>query len=116
METKLEIKPDVKQVHTLEHTIPESDLVVMTKHGIDTISHINDESEMEGKLSGVLCKGVQYYDLKNVPFISNSSLASLIDLLKSLLKQGITLKLVNVNSKIKEKIKAMGLDKFINCS
>jgi hypothetical protein len=68
------------------------------------------------KLSGVLCAGVQYYDLKNILYINNTGLANFIDLLKALLKKGLSLKFVNVNDKIKEKIKSMGLDKVLNCS
>jgi ABC-type transporter Mla MlaB component len=68
------------------------------------------------KLSGVLCDGVQYYDLKNILYINSTGLANFIDLLKTLLKKGLSLRFVNVNDKIKEKIKSMGLDKVLNCS
>ncbi len=67
-------------------------------------------------LSGVQCDGVQYYDLKNVLYINNTGLANFIDLLKTLIKKGLSLKFVNVNDKIKEKIRSMGLDKVLNCS
>lgn len=76
----------------------------------------HDHVGKEKALAGVLCQGVQYYDFKNVLFINNNGLASLIRILKSSLKNGIKLKFVNVNKKIKNKIQTMGLDKFINCS
>ena len=116
MEIKLETKIDVRQPHSLRSKIPESKLIYTTKQGIESTKHTNDKTEEIVKLSGVLHNGVQYYDLKNVPFINSTGLASLINLLKSLLKKGITLKFVNVNKKVKEKVKAMGLEKYINCS
>ena len=76
----------------------------------------DNKLENEDNLAGVLCQGVQYYDFKNIPFISNTGLASLIRILKVSLKQGIKLKFVNVNKRIQQKIQTMGLDKFINCS
>lgn len=68
------------------------------------------------ELSGVYFQGVQYFDLKNVYFINNTGIANLIDLLKSLLQQGVVIKFVNVREKIKDKFKSMGLDYIFNCS
>jgi ABC-type transporter Mla MlaB component len=68
------------------------------------------------QLPGVLCKGVQYYDLKDVGFINNTGMASLIDLLKSLLKQGVETQFVNVNEPIRKKISSLGLDRILKCA
>lgn len=65
---------------------------------------------------GVLFQGIQYYDLKNVFFINNTGMANLIDLLKSLLQKDVEVQFVNVCDKIKNKIKALGLDHIIICS
>ena len=67
-------------------------------------------------LAGVYFQGFQYFDLKNVYFINNTGIANLIDLLKTLLKQGIVIQFVNVGEKIREKFKSMGLDFIFNCS
>lgn len=111
METELE-----KNLEKAENKTPDSTLLLDKEVLLDNKSLIDDKLEKENELAGVLCKGVQYYDFKNIPFISNTGLASLIRILKSSLKQGIQLKFVNVNKRIKQKIQIMGLDKFINCS
>lgn len=67
------------------------------------------------RLSGVYCQGIQYYDLSEVRYINNTGMATLIDLLKSLLEMGVEVQFVNVDEKIKDKIKEMGLEKIINC-
>lgn len=95
-------------------TTPESNLIFITKSKIE--GENETDLEKDSRLSGVLCNGVQYYDLNNILFINNTGLANLISLMKSLLKKGIVLKFVNANKRIKDKMKAMGLDKFINCS
>ena len=66
-------------------------------------------------LAGVFCKGIQYYDLKNIYFINNAGMANLIDLLRSLLKKGVEVRFVNVNDQIQKKIKGMGLDHILIC-
>lgn len=68
------------------------------------------------RLSGVYCQGVQYFDLSNVHYINNAGMATLIDLLKSLLEMGVEVQFVNVDDKIKGRIKQMGLEKIINCN
>ncbi len=70
----------------------------------------------EDELSGVYIDGVHYYDLKNIHYINNSGMASLIDLLKCSLREGIKIQFVNVDEKIKEKIKTMGLADILTCS
>lgn len=93
-----------------EVRIPDEELVIQT---------INTTEDKLGKtlnLSGVTVEGVQYYDLKDTLHINNTGLANFIDLLKSLLKKGLKLHFVNVNDKIKEKMRSMGLDKIFNCS
>lgn len=67
-------------------------------------------------LSGVCIGGIHYYDFKNIQFINNTGIASLIDLLKCLLQQGVKVQFVNVNEKIKNKIKSMGLENILICT
>jgi ABC-type transporter Mla MlaB component len=74
------------------------------------------ELAQDSELSGVLCKGVQYYDFAKIRYINNNGIANLIALMKSLLKQGIQVEFVNVNKKVKEKLKAVGLDSIIKCN
>ena len=76
---------------------------------------LNEEFTTD-KLGGVYLQGIQYYDLKNINFINNTGMATLIELLKSLLKKEIEVQFVNVNEKIKDQIKSMGLDNILNCS
>ena len=111
MEKKEETK--IETVKSMD-TTPESNLIFITKSKIEGENDV--EPDKDKRLSGVLFNGVQYYDLNNILFINNTGLANLIGLMKSLLKKGIVLKFVNANTKIKEKMKSMGLDKFINCS
>ena len=67
-------------------------------------------------LAGIYFQGIQYFDFKNVYFINNTGIANLIDLLKTLLKQGVVIKFVNVGEKIRDKFKSMGLEFIFNCS
>jgi ABC-type transporter Mla MlaB component len=79
----------------------------------------NDQNSYQyttDRLSGVYCEGIQYYDLSEVRYINNTGMATLIDLLKSLLEMGVKVEFVNVDEKIKDKIREMGLEKIINCS
>lgn len=75
----------------------------------DKIKHTTDQ------LPGVYCQGVMYYDLNNIHYINNTGMAILIDLLKSLLEMDVAVQFVNVDDKIKNKIKEMGLEDIINC-
>lgn len=68
------------------------------------------------ELAGIYFQGTQYFDFKNVYFINNTGIANLIDLIKSLLRQGVVIKFVNVKEKIKDKFKSMGLEFIFNCS
>ncbi len=68
------------------------------------------------ELSGVCIDGIHYYDFKNIHFINNTGMAGLIDLLKCLLQKGEKIQFVNVNEKVKNKIKSMGLENILNCS
>lgn len=68
------------------------------------------------QVAGVYVKGVQYYDFSNVGFINNTVMARLIYLLKSLLRQGIEIRFVNVGEGLKSKIRAMGLENIFNCT
>ena len=67
------------------------------------------------EIPGVLLKGVQYYDLKNITSINYNGMANLIDFLKSLLENGTEVRFVNVNEEIKNKIKSIGLEHILNC-
>ena len=73
-------------------------------------------SDNKTELPGVFFQGTQYYDLKNIYFINNTGMANLIDLLESLLQKDVDVQFVNVCDKIKNKIKALGLDQILNCS
>ena len=102
--------------HPSEAEIEEEiNLMANRKPGIKSINLSGGQLVITAELSGVFCQGIQYYDLKNILFINNTGMANLIDLLKSLLKQGVEVQFVNVNEKIKEKIKAMGLDNILHC-
>ncbi len=83
------------------------------------INKDQNENSTEGKtmdkLSGIYFEGIQYYDLSGVHFINNAGVAILIDLLKSILELGVEVQFVNVDEKIKIKIKELGLDHVINC-
>ncbi|HXB40643.1 MAG TPA: STAS domain-containing protein [Bacteroidia bacterium] len=92
------------------------DFALSPKPGIKSINLSGDKLIITAELSGVFCQGIQYYDLKNILFINNTGMANLIDLLKSLLKQGVEVRFVNVSEKIKEKIKSMGLENVLHCS
>ncbi|MDF2452874.1 MAG: hypothetical protein K0S26_2378 [Bacteroidota bacterium] len=117
METKLEKQVEQIQTNNLDQNTAEPGLFLLNEQVYDHGSiQIDDDQEKEKALAGVLCQGVQYYDFKNVPYINNNGLASLIRILKASMKNGIKLKFVNVNKRIQVKIKTMGLDKFINCS
>ena len=74
-----------------------------------------DKYVVTDELPGVFCEGVQYYDLKNVDFISNTGMANLVELLKSLLEKGVEVQFVNVNPEIRKKIKSLGLEHILNC-
>jgi hypothetical protein len=76
---------------------------------------IEDQDIHTEELPGVFCAGVQYYDLRGIDFINNTGLASFVDLLKSLLKQGKELVLVNVHANIKKRIEELGLDHVLKC-
>src|SRR5687768_7149579 len=108
METKHETQEKNSALESLnekkqeEKVIPDGEVVMQNIHLSE------DKLGRTLKLSGVLCEGVQYYDLKNILYINNTGLANFIDLLKTLLKKGLSLKFVNVNDKIKEKIRSMG--------
>jgi anti-anti-sigma factor len=76
---------------------------------------LDEEDEMEEKLSGVYFKGTHYFDLNSIHFINNTGIAILIDILKSILEMGVEVQFVNVDEKVKTKIKRMGLENLINC-
>src|SRR3989344_7391034 len=73
---------------------------------------LSDEYPMD-ELAGVCIDDVHYYDFKNIQFINSTGVASLIDLSKCLMLHGIRIQFVNVNEKIKNKIKSMGLENIL---
>jgi len=82
------------------------------------IKHINlsgDEIMVTDELAGIYFQGIQYYDLSNIGFINYNGMANLIDFTKSLLEKGVAVQYVNVNEKIKSKIKSIGLEHILNC-
>lgn len=85
-------------------------------HSSTTITEPATYHYSTSRLAGVYCDGVQYFDLGSVKYINNSGMATLIDLLKSLLEMGVEVHFVNVDENIKHKIKESGLEKIINCS
>ena len=82
---------------------------------IKSINLSGDKILVTDELSGVYCKGIQYYDLKNIGYINYNGMANLIDFTKSLLEKDIQVQFVNVNDKIKTKIKSIGLEHILNC-
>lgn len=121
METELEsTRPGSEEMHTLPGTEEREQAPVPNynerTHGIKNIRLSGDQLVITAELSGVFCQGIQYYDLRNILFINNAGMASLIDLLKSLLKQGVDVRFVNVNDKIRKKIKALGLEHILRCT
>lgn len=125
MEKRTEIEPRFSEAGNLTSKQSESvtttgqkkiDFTVSPTPGIKSINLSGDKLIITAELSGVFCQGIQYYDLKNILFINNTGMANLIDLLKSLLKQGVEVRFVNVCEKIKEKIKSMGLENVLHCS
>lgn len=115
METKLHHESDFLQMFDSERELTEIDLVIPDAPKMYDINVSVEEFEKYVTLPGVFCEGVQYYDLKDVNFINNTGLINLIDLLKANLKEGKALQFVNVNKRVRKKIKAMGLDSVLNC-
>ena len=85
------------------------------RRNIKNIHFSGDQLVVTDELPGVYCRGTQYYDFKDVGFISNSSMVNLIDLLRTLLEKGVEVQFVNVNETIRTKIKSMGLEHILNC-
>ncbi len=112
MEKKDETKIDAVQNQT--EALPESNLIFITKRKLEGENSGVDELNIDNRVSGVYCNGVQYYDLNNIRFINNTGIANLISLMRSLLKKGVVVKFVNANNIIRDKIKSFGLEKFIN--
>jgi ABC-type transporter Mla MlaB component len=100
----MQIESEKKENNAVvKNIIMEGDHFIIHEVHPGEILQLNGESPAD-KLPGVLIKGVQYYDLKNIGFINNTGMANLIELLKSLLKQGVEVQFVNVNENIKNKI------------
>ena len=82
---------------------------------VKTINLSGDKILVTDELPSVYIQGIQYYDLKNIAFINYNGMANLIDFIKSLLEKDTEVKFVNVNEKIKSKIKSIGLEHILNC-
>ena len=82
---------------------------------VKTINLSGDQLVVTNELSGVYFGGVQYYDFMNIHYINNTGMANLIDFLKSLLEKAVEVQFMNVNDKIKNKIKSMGLEHILHC-
>lgn len=123
MENESEYQPNAKsqeKINTYKKSMNIGELL-MKKEDISTKIRSNELFQSGGEnsideLSGVCIDGVHYYDFKNIHFINNTGMAGLIDLLKCLLQKGEKIQFVNVNEKIKNKIKSMGLENILNCS
>lgn len=76
---------------------------------------LNEEHPMD-ELAGVCINDIHYYDFKNVKYVNNTGIASLIDLSKCLMMRGVKVQFVNVSEKIKDKIRSMGLENILKCS
>src|SRR5688572_28600122 len=88
----------------------------MTSDEVVKKSFQRDENAItEKELPGVLCHGVQYYDLRRIHLISNTGLVNLVNLLRSLLQRGLEVRFINVCDAIKIRMKVMGLDKIFQC-
>ena len=82
---------------------------------VKTINLSGDQIVIADEIPGVLIQGIQYYDLKNIGFINYNGMANLVDFIKSLLEKGVEVQFVNVNEKIRSKIKSIGLEHILNC-
>ncbi len=85
------------------------------RSSIKTINISGDQIVIIDEIPGVYCRGVQYYDLKNIGYINYNGMAKLVDFLRSLLEKGVEVKFVNVNDMIIIKIKSMRLEHILNC-
>jgi ABC-type transporter Mla MlaB component len=75
-----------------------------------------DKSVAIESLAGVFYKGKQYYDFKDFNFITNAGLARLIEFLRHKLRNGVDVRFINVNERIQNKIKEMGLEHVLHCN
>lgn len=106
---KLQIEAEKKISSNIMSIRLTPDGIVIKDNDGNNVGHTGD------MLPGVYCQGVMYYDLSNVHYLNNTGMAILIDLLKSLLEMDVSVQFVNVDEKIKARIKEMGLDDIINC-
>lgn len=124
METKSEDGLNVSSEEKINTYIKSMNVSSELQEGKDVVSkeiRFNELFQSGSKnpiheLSGVCIDGIHYYDFKNIHFINNTGMAGLIDLLKCLLQKGEKIQFVNVNDKVKNKIKSMGLENILNCS
>lgn len=86
-----------------------------SSHSDTSIAEPNTYNYHTDRLAGVYCEGVQYFDLSSVSYINNTGMATLIDLLKSLLEMGVDVQFVNVDARIIDRIRDAGLEEIITC-
>src|SRR4051812_26466104 len=122
METVLSNKMDLSSDTHNPVTGPAQPLATASKEtdkkipsSVKTLNLSGDQIVIADEIPGVLIQGIQYYDLKNIDFINYNGMANLIDFIKSLLEKGVEVQFVNVNEKIKSKIKSIGLEHILNC-
>lgn len=116
MENKSEntIKPEVLGATSAT----ESNSVLTEKKAGGSVKTINiseDQLIVTDETPGVFIQGVQYYDLKNIGYISYAGMANLVSFIKGTLEKGVEVRFVNVNDKVKAKIRAMGLEHILHC-
>lgn len=86
----------------------------MVKIRNSELFHSASDNPMD-ELAGVCVDGIHYYDFKNIVFITNTDIASLIDLVRYTLEKGLKVHFVNVNVEVRKKINSVGLDHILTC-
>ncbi len=76
----------------------------------------NSSARQFEKLPGVKFNNKQFYDFKNVHYVSHCGMAKLIEHVKSLLQNSTEIQFVNVSEEIKDRIRSVGLDHVIRCN
>lgn len=104
----------------MEHQLQDNPAAIITDQEVWERIRSTDVFQARGEfkaddLPGVYLNGIHYYDLGTVDFINHTGIANLIDILKSLLEQGIKVQFVNVSDSIKNKIRHLGLDHILVC-
>jgi hypothetical protein len=110
------MKNQLQPVAGLECIPPQFTDVSKTENEKKVILKMTDDlinDEPNAKMLADL-QGFQEYDLGDVHYISNTGLANIIDLFKSSLRLGIEVHFLNASEKIKNKIRALGMDTILH--